>query len=54
MIDYILRILIVGPTGAGKSRYINFCLRDESNSINKVSDSLDSCTKILNLMYSID
>ena len=45
MIDNILRIIIVGPTGAGKSRYCNFCLRDESNSINKVSDSLDSCTQ---------
>ena len=39
------RVIVVGPTGAGKSQFCNFVQRDISNSINKVSDSLNSCTK---------
>ena len=39
------RAIVVGPTGAGKSQFCNFIQRDLSNSINKVSDDLDSCTK---------
>ena len=45
MIDNILRILIVGPMGVGKSQFCNFAQRDITNSINKVSDSLESCTQ---------
>lgn len=39
------RVIVVGPTGAGKSQFCNFVRRDTTNSINKVSDSLDSCTQ---------
>ena len=45
MIDNILRTLIVGPMGAGKSQFYNFVQKDETNSINKVSNSLESCTQ---------
>ena len=38
------RILVFGPNGAGKSQFCNFVQRDLDNKINKVSDSLDSCT----------
>ena len=36
---------IFGPTGGGKSQFCNFVQRDLQNKINKVSDSLDSCTQ---------
>lgn len=39
------RVIVVGPTGAGKSQFCNFVQKDKTNSINKVSDSLDSCTR---------
>ena len=39
------RAIVVGPTGAGKSQFCNFIQRDLTNSINEVSDDLDSCTK---------
>ena len=39
------RVIVVGPTGAGKSQFCNFVRKDTTNSINKVSDSLDSCTQ---------
>ena len=39
------RAIVVGPTGAGKSQFCNFIQRDKTNSINKVSDDLDSCTE---------
>ena len=39
------KVIVVGPTGAGKSQFCNFVRKDTSNSINKVSDSLDSCTQ---------
>jgi len=45
MTDKVYRVIVVGPTGAGKSQFCNFVRRDISNSINTVSDSLDSCTK---------
>jgi hypothetical protein len=46
MIPYkrLFRVLVLGPTGAGKSQFCNFIQRDLTNSINLVSDSLDSCT----------
>ena len=41
----LYRIIVVGPTGVGKSQFCNFVQKDISNSINKVSDSLNSCTQ---------
>ena len=41
----LYRAIIVGPTGVGKSQLCNFVQRDLTNSINLVSDSLDSCTQ---------
>ena len=41
----LYRVIIVGPTGAGKSQLCNFVRRDLTNSINTVSDSLNSCTQ---------
>ena len=37
-------VVVFGPTGAGKSQFINFSLRDLENKTNVVSDSLNSCT----------
>jgi len=37
--------VIFGPTGAGKSQFCNFAQRDLENNINKVSNSLSSCTQ---------
>lgn len=45
MIDTRYRILVVGPTGAGKSQLCNFVQNDLTNSKNTVSDSLESCTQ---------
>ena len=41
----LYRILVVGPTGAGKSQFCNFVQRDITNSKNKVGVGLSSCTK---------
>ena len=41
----LYRILVVGPTGAGKSQFCNFVQRDITNSKNKVGVGLRSCTK---------
>ena len=41
----LYKIVVVGPTGAGKSQFCNFIQKDLTNSINRVSDSLDSCTQ---------
>jgi len=41
----IYRVIVVGPTGVGKSQFCNFVQKDTTNSINKVSDSLNSCTQ---------
>ena len=40
----LYRIIVFGPTGAGKSQFCNFAQRDLDNIINKVSNSLNSCT----------
>ena len=40
------RVLVIGPTGAGKSQFCNFVQKDLKNDINKVSNSLNSCTKV--------
>jgi len=42
--DGIYRTVVFGPTGAGKSQFCNFSLKDLNNNTNKVSDSLNSCT----------
>ena len=41
----LYRIIVLGPTGAGKSQFCNFAMKDLTNSINVVSDSFDSCTQ---------
>ena len=41
----LYRVIVVDPTGMGKSQFCNFIQRDITNSINKVSDSLNSCTQ---------
>ena len=41
----IYRIAVVGPTGAGKSQFCNYVQKDSTNTKNKVSDSLYSCTQ---------
>ena len=38
------RIIVIGPTGSGKSQFCNFVQKDFSNSINRVTSSLNSCT----------
>lgn len=42
----LLRIVLVGPTGAGKSQFCNFIHKDLTNSKHRVGDSLNSCTSI--------
>jgi len=41
----IYRIAVIGPTGVGKSQFCNYIQKDPTNTKNKVSDSLDSCTQ---------
>ena len=41
----LYRVLVIGPTGAGKSQFCNFVQRDITNSKNEVSNKLKSCTK---------
>ena len=41
----IFRIAVIGPTGAGKSQFCNFCLKDKTNKTYDVSNSLNSCTQ---------
>lgn len=43
--EKLYRILVVGPTGVGKSQFCNYIQKDPTNTKNKVSDSLDSCTQ---------
>ena len=45
MEEKIYRIAVIGPTGAGKSQFCNFCLKDKTNKTYKVSNSLNSCTQ---------
>ena len=40
----LIKVVLIGPTGAGKSQFCNFIHKDLTNSIHKVSDSLNSCT----------
>ena len=41
----LYRVLVVGPTGSGKSQFCNSVQRDTTNTKNKVSHKLKSCTK---------
>ena len=41
----LYRVIVVGPTGNGKSQFCNFVQKDTTNSINEVSASLNSCTQ---------
>ena len=41
----LFRILLIGPTGSGKSQFCNFVQKDLTNSKNKVGNSLNSCTQ---------
>ena len=45
MVENMLKVLIVGPMGVGKSQICNFFQKDRTNSKNRVSDSLESCTQ---------
>ena len=45
MSSKVYKVIVIGPTGAGKSQFCNFFQRDLSNSINKVSNSMKSCTQ---------
>ena len=42
----LIKLVLVGPTGAGKSQFCNFMHNDLTNSIYKVSNSLNSCTTV--------
>ena len=41
----LYRVMVIGPTGSGKSQFCNFVKNDKTNKINKVSNYLNSCTK---------
>ena len=41
----LVKTVLLGPTGAGKSQFCNFIHKDLTNSIFEVSNSLNSCTK---------
>lgn len=43
--EQVFRVVVFGPTGSGKSQFCNFSQYDYENSINEVSDSLNSCTE---------
>lgn len=43
--EKIYKVAVVGPTGVGKSQFCNYIQKDYTNTKNKVSDSLDSCTQ---------
>lgn len=40
----LIKAVLIGPTGVGKSQFCNFINKDLTNSICKVSNSLNSCT----------
>ena len=49
--DKIYKIVLLGPTGAGKSQLCNFIMKDKENKIFKVSESINSCTQDPQLEY---
>ena len=46
MSEHILRMVLFGATGVGKSQLCNFIIRDNSNKTFEVSDSFDSLTQV--------
>lgn len=49
--DKIFKIVLLGPTGAGKSQLCNFIIKDKENKTFKVSESINSCTQDPQLEY---
>ena len=45
MEEKVYKLVVVGPTGAGKSQFCNFVKKDTTNSCYKVGHTMDSCTK---------
>ena len=43
--DKIYKIVLLGPTGVGKSQLCNFIMKDKENKTFKVSESINSCTQ---------
>ena len=51
MQERIYRIVLLGPTGAGKSQLSNFIIKDRTNKKFTVSDSIYSCTQLPQIEY---
>jgi flagellar biosynthesis GTPase FlhF len=49
--DKIYKIVLLGPTGVGKSQLCNFIMKDKENKTFKVSQSINSCTQDPQLEY---
>ena len=49
--DKIFKIVLLGPTGVGKSQLCNFIMKDKENKTFKVSDSIKSCAQDPQLEY---
>ena len=49
--DKIYKIVLLGPTGVGKSQLCNFIMKDKENKTFKVSESINSCTQDPQLEY---
>lgn len=49
--DKIFKIVLLGPTGVGKSQLCNFIMKDKENKTFKVSQSINSCTQDPQLEY---
>lgn len=47
----IYKIVLLGPTGVGKSQLCNFIMKDKENKTFKVSESIHSCTQEPQLEY---
>ena len=45
--DKIYKIVLLGPTGVGKSQLCNFIMKDKENKTFKVSESINSCMPLL-------
>ena len=47
MFSKTYRVIIIGPTGAGKSSPVILLKKDLNNKTNRVSNSIESCTQDL-------